>query len=149
MPRFWWLLSAAILPFVSGCTQPSGEQTERKVTTEDVRRDVKQAVETTQTAAEQAKQEFEMRIKTSLADMEVQIAKLQEKGRALKDEAKIRWDEKMADLQAKQQVARQKLDELGTTTGEAWGHLEQGATSAWEDVSEAFQAAAKEFTAGG
>jgi hypothetical protein len=51
----------------------------------------------------------------------------------------------MADLKAKQEVARDKLDELRTSTGEAWGHVEKGAQAAWDDVRKAFQEAAKEF----
>jgi hypothetical protein len=37
------------------------------------------------------------------------------------------------------------LDELGKSTGEAWGHLEKGAQAAWDDLREAVQKAAKEF----
>jgi hypothetical protein len=77
--------------------------------------------------------------------MEEQTERLHEKGRALKDEAKTRWNEKMAELEAKQKVARDKLDELRTSTGEAWGHVEKGAQAAWDDVRKAFQEAAKEF----
>jgi hypothetical protein len=96
-------------------------------------------------AAGQAKEDFETRLKAGLADMETEIERLHDKGRALKDEAKTRWNEKMADLEAKQKVAREKLDELGKSTGEAWGHLEKAAQSAWDDVRKAFQEAAKEF----
>jgi hypothetical protein len=77
--------------------------------------------------------------------MDAEIAKLREKGLALKDEAKTRWNEKMADLKAKQEAARKKLDELGTSTGEAWERLEKGAQSAWDELQKAFQEAAKEF----
>jgi hypothetical protein len=147
--RSWWLLSAAILFADSGCTKAPVEHTVRKVpsevTTEDVRRDTEKAMDTAKDAAVQAKEDFRMRLKSGLAEMEVQIAKLHEKGHALKDEASTRWNEKMADLKAKQKVARDKLDELGTSTGEAWGHLEKGAQAAWDDVRTAFQEAAKEF----
>jgi hypothetical protein len=51
----------------------------------------------------------------------------------------------MADLKAKQEAARKKLDELGTSTGEAWERLEKGAQSAWDELQKAFQEAAKEF----
>jgi len=37
------------------------------------------------------------------------------------------------------------LDELRTSTGEAWGHLEKGAQAAWDDARHAFEEAAKEF----
>lgn len=77
--------------------------------------------------------------------MEVEIAKLYEKGVALKDEAGVRWSEKMAELKAKQKVAREKLDEIGTSTGEAWGRMEKGAQAALDDLRKAFQEATKEF----
>jgi hypothetical protein len=51
----------------------------------------------------------------------------------------------MADLEAKQQVARDKLVEVRKSTGEAWGHMEKGAQASWDDVRTAFQEAAKEF----
>jgi hypothetical protein len=147
--RSWLLLSAAIVLAGSGCTQAPVEHTVRKVpsevTTEDVRRDTEKAVDTAKDAAVQAKEDFETRLKAGLAAMEVEIARLHEKGLALKDEASTRWNEKMADLKAKQKVARDKLDELGTSAGEAWGHLEKGAQAAWDDVRKAFQEAAKEF----
>lgn len=145
MPRSWWLLSAAVLVTCSGCMEAPVEHTVRKVTTEDVRRDAEKAVDTSARAAAQAKEDFEMRLKASLAEMEKEIDRLREKGHALKDEAKTRWAEKMADLEAKQQVARDKLDEVRKSTGEAWGHMEKGAQAAWDDVRKALQDAAKEF----
>jgi hypothetical protein len=51
----------------------------------------------------------------------------------------------MADLEAKQQVARDKLGEVRKSTGEAWEHLAKGAQSAWEDVRKAFREATEEF----
>lgn len=145
MTRSWWLLGAAVLVTCNGCTEAPVEHTVRKVTTEDVRRDAEKAVDTSARAAAQAKEDFEMRLKASLAEMEKEIDRLHEKGHALKDEAKARWAEKMADLEAKQQVARDKLDEVRKSTGEAWGHMEKGAQAAWDDVRQAFQDAAKEF----
>jgi len=151
--RSWLLLSAAVLFAGSGCTKAPVEHTVRKipseipseVSTEDVRRDTEKAVDAAKDAAVQAKKDFELRLKAGLAEMEVEIAKLHEKGYALKEEAGTRWNEKMADLKSKQKVARDKLDELGTSTGEAWGHLEKGAQAAWDDVRQAFREAAKEF----
>ena len=145
MSRSWWLLSAAVLVSCCGCMEAPVEHTVRKVTTEDVRHDAEKAVDTSAHAAAQAKEEFEMRLKASLAEMEKEIERLHEKGHALKDAAKARWKEKMADLEAKQKAARDKLDEVRKSTGEAWGHMEKGAQAAWDDVQKAFQDAAKEF----
>lgn len=145
MPRSWWPLSAAVLVSCNGCTQAPVEHTVRKVTTEDVRRDTEKAVDTATRAAAQSKEDFETRLKARLAEMDEEIGRLHEKGHALKDEAKARWKEKMADLEAKQKIASEKLDEVRKSTGEAWGHLEKGAQAAWEDVRKALQEAAKEF----
>ena len=145
MTRSWWLLGAAVLVPCNGCMEAPVKHTVRKVTTEDVRHDAEKAVDTSARAAAQAKEDFEMRLKASLAEMEKEIDRLHEKGHALKDEAKARWAEKMADLEAKQQVARDKLDEVRKSNGEAWGHMEKGAQAAWDDVRQAFQDAAKEF----
>ena len=73
------------------------EHTVRKVTPDDVRRDTGKAMATAAQAATQAKEDFEMRLTSSLADMDAEIAK------------------------------------------------EKGAQSAWDDVRQAFQAAAEEF----
>ena len=86
-----------------------------------------------------------MRLKSSLADMDAQIVKLHEKGLALKDEAKSRWNETMADLKAKQGAASKQVEELGKSTGEAWERMEKGAQAAWDDLQNAFQEASKEF----
>ena len=145
MPCSSRLLSVAVLVFFSGCMQAPVEHTVRKVTTEDVRRDTGKAVDTATRAAAQSKEEFEASLKASLAEMEEKTERLREKGHALKDEAKTRWKEKMADLEAKQKVARDKLEEVRKSTAGAWGHVEKGAQAAWDDVRKALQEAAEEF----
>jgi hypothetical protein len=147
MLRSLCLLSAAVVASLSlsGCSQTPVEHTVRKVIPEDVERDTAKAVDTATKAATQAKEDLEARLKSSLADMDAEITKLQEKGLALKDEAKARWNEKMADLKTKQEAARKKVEELGKSTGEAWERLEAGAQAAWVDVQKAFQEASKEF----
>jgi hypothetical protein len=140
------LLAAVVASSIwSGCSQPPVEHTVRRVTTEDVRRDTETAVDTAAQAAIQAKEDFESRLKSGLADMDAEIAKLQEKAIDLKDDARTRWNDRFADLKAKRETARRNLDELGKSTGEAWDRLEKGAQSAWDDLQKAFEAASKEF----
>jgi len=145
MLRSSLLLGAAVLVSVAGCAESPVEHTVHKVTADDVRRDTEKAADTATKAATQAKEELERRLNSGLADMDSAIVKLHEKGLALKDEAKARWNQKMADLKAKQEAARKKVDELGTSIGEAWGRLEKGAQSAWDDLQKAFNDVSKEF----
>jgi predicted nucleic acid-binding Zn-ribbon protein len=145
MPRSWLLLSAAVLVFCSGCMEAPVEHTVRKVVPEDVAGTTDKPVDSARQPAAQTKESFEVRLEAGLAEMDDEMERLREKGRALKDEAKARWNEKMAELEAKRKVAGEKLDELRKSTGEAWEHLEKGAQSAWDDVRKAFQDAAAEF----
>lgn len=112
---------------------------------EDVAGTTDNPVDSATPLAAQTKESFEVRLEAGLAEMDDEMERLHEKGRALKDEAKARWNEKMAELEAKRKVAGEKLDELRKSTAEAWGHLEKGAQSAWDDVRKAFQEAAAEF----
>lgn len=145
MFRSSWLLSAAVLVSCAGCAEPPVEHTVRKVIAEDAGRDTEKAADPATKAAIQAKEELEMRLKSGLADMDTAIAKVREKGLALKDEAKTRWNERMADIEAKQEAARRMLDEFGSSTGEARPRLEEGARAAWGDLQKAVQEASKEF----
>jgi len=69
MPRSSWLVSAAVVAScgLGGCSQAPVEHTVRKVTAEDVHRDMEKAADTATKAATQAKEDCERRLKSSLA----------------------------------------------------------------------------------
>jgi hypothetical protein len=115
------------------------------VTSQDVQRDVGQAVSTVAEYSQQAKEEFQKRLAARLKDLDAEIAELREKGRALKDQAKEDWDRKMSDLEAKRHAARAKLAEIGESSADTWKDIQKGAQSAWKDLDKAFREAAREF----
>ena len=84
---------------------------------------------------------MEARLKT----LDAEIEKLREKGSDLKDEAKVKWERKMADLETKRETARTKLAQVRDSSGEAWKDVQKGAQAAWDDLDKAYQDAAKEF----
>jgi TolA-binding protein len=145
MSRVFWILILAGMVAFSGCEQKSADRTPGKVTPEDVRRDAGQAVSTAAEYSQQTKEEFQKKLETQLNELDAKIAKLREKGGDLKDEAKVKWDLKMADLEKKREAARSKLVEIGHSSAEAWKDIQKGATSAWNDLDKAFQDASKEF----
>lgn len=59
--------------------------------------------------------------------------------------AKARWNTTMADLDAKQKIARERLGEVANSTGEAWEHVRDGAKNAWKDLEQAVRKALSEF----
>jgi TolA-binding protein len=140
------MLTLAGLLVASGCGQkPAEQQTTGEVTSEDVRRDTGQAVDTAVEYSQQAKEEFQQRLDARLKELETEIAKLREKGRDLKDQAKVDWERKLAELETKRETTRAKLAELGQSSGEAWKDVQKGAQSAWDELEKAFHDAAGEF----
>jgi TolA-binding protein len=145
MSRIFWILMLSGLFASSGCEQKPANQTPGKVTPEDVRRDAGQAVNTAAKFSQQSKEEFQKKLETQLNELDAKIAKLREKGSDLKDEAKVKWDRKMADLEKKRDAARAKLDEVGRSSAEAWKDVQKGAASAWDELDKAFRDASQEF----
>lgn len=112
MSRFAWMLMLAGLFAALGCEQKPAAPRPGKVTSEHVRRDAGQAVKTAAEFSQQTKDEFQKNLEVRLKHLDAEIAKLREKGRELRDEAKANWDQKMADLETKRDAVRAKLAEV-------------------------------------
>jgi TolA-binding protein len=145
MVRSVWILMLAVLFAALGCERNPADRTHGKVTSEDVRRDAGQAVETAAEYSQQTKEEFQKKLEAQLTELDAKIAKLREKGRDLKDEAKVKWDRKMTDLEKKREAARAKLAEVGHSSAEAWKDVRKGAQSAWDELDKSFRDASREF----
>jgi TolA-binding protein len=145
MRRFVCMLMLAGLFTASGCERKPADPTSGKVTSEEVRGDAGQAVETAAELAQQTKEEFQKSLDARLTELDAEIDKLREKGRDLKDEAKADWDRRMADLETKRDAARAKLTELRDASAEAWKDVQKGAQSAWRDLDNAFRDASRKF----
>lgn len=120
-------------------------ETPSTVTLEDVKRDAAKSADTTATYSQQSKDKLIMDMKEQMATMDANIEKLRLKGKDLASDAKLNWQLKMTDLEAKRKLANEKLEEIGTATSQAWGDVEKGARSAWDELAKAFRNASDEF----
>jgi len=145
MVRFSMLFVVMGFLVALGCERKPANQTPGKVTSEDVRRDAGQAVDTAAEYSQQAKDEFQKKLDAQLTELDGQIAKLREKSVDLKDEAKVNWDKTMADLEIKRDAVRAKMTEAGQSSGEAWKDVQKGAQAAWDDLDKAFRDASEKF----
>ena len=145
MSRYVWLLMLVGLFAALGCERKPADQKPGNVTSEDVSRDASKALDTAVEYSQQAKEEFQKKLETQLNELDAKIAKLREKGRDLKDNAKAGWDRKMADLEAKREATHAKLAEVGHSSAEAWKDVRKGAESAWDELDKAFRDASREF----
>jgi hypothetical protein len=135
---------------VVGCEQQSsapasGDITSGKVSSDDVREDAGKAVDTATEFAQQTKEEFQKTLEARIGEMDAELVKLREKGHELKDEAKEKWEQNLAELETKRDAAQTKLAEVKASSAEAWKDLQKGAQSAWEDMDKAFREASQKF----
>ncbi|MDZ4817392.1 MAG: hypothetical protein SGJ20_00300 [Planctomycetota bacterium] len=145
MYRFVWMLTLVGLLTASGCERKPPDGVPGKVTSEDVRRDASQAAETAAEYSRQTKDEFQNKLENRLKELDAEITTLREKGRELKDQAKVDWDRKMAAVESKRDAARGKLAEVRDSSAAAWKDVQKGAQSAWDDLDKAFHEASREF----
>ena len=145
MARSLRVVMLMVVVVVAGCEPGSTNPTPKKVTSEDVRRDAGKAAETATEYSREAMEEFQKNLEGKLKNLDAEIARLREKGHGLKDQAKVNWDAKMADLETKRDAVRIKLAEIGRSSAGAWKDVKQGAQSAWDDLNTAFHKIASEF----
>ena len=138
-------LSIAFVLSASGCDGPTSPTPLGGVTSDDVRRDAENAIDTAAEFSRQTKDEFQSKLNARLTELDEEIVVLREKGSALKDDAKARWDEKLVNLEIKREAARVKLAEVKDSSAEAWKDLQKGAQSAWSELDTAFREASSEF----
>jgi hypothetical protein len=150
MKRTLFLILAAGSFFNVGCnpdsTPPkSGTEKPVAVTMDEVKRDASETLKSATAYSQQQKNKLVNDLKAELVIMDAKIAELRNKGSELTSEAKIKWDQKIADLNDKRQVVTEKLTEVQNSTAEAWNDVEKGVQSAWAELKKAFQNASSEF----
>jgi hypothetical protein len=145
-------LSSLGLAFLLGCDEKASRvppspptAVPSKVTLDDVNRDAATSLKKIAEYSQQEKEKLVADMKAKIIDMEASIEILRLKGKDLASDAKDDWDLKMAALDEKLKVARERLAEVGDSTSKAWTDVKAGLSSAWEEFSKALQEASKEF----
>lgn len=113
--------------------------------TERMKREV---VEAGQAIAGWAADSRETLIETAqkgLTEVDQQIAQLETRAADLTGEAKTRFEEQNQQLQQKRQAFEERLEELRNSGDDAWKELSGGLRSAFQDLKNATDNAAKQF----
>ena len=138
------LLAPGVL---SGCGEK--DQTESKpatVSREDVKREAKEAYDTTKAYTQEQMQAFREQTEIKLNEYKEEIDKLQAKAEKMGGDAKAKADEQLTALDQKREVLAEKLKELSSSSGNAWEQLKKGIDAALEDLGNAYKKAAAEFS---
>ena len=141
------LFSSAFL-FACG-EQKEAEKSEIEVTSKDVKKETKEAIETAKTYTQQQKREYLQQIEAKMDDLDREIQKLQDKAQSkateLKEESRAELNQSMETLRNKKQAAAQQLAELKSASSNAWHDIKVGEDSAIDELNQAFKQARSHF----
>ncbi|MGW8303323.1 MAG: hypothetical protein ACWGNO_14700 [Desulfobacterales bacterium] len=136
--------------FLVACgDQKEAEKFQKKVTSADVKKEAKEAMETTKAYTLQQKEEYQKQIKAKLEEIDREIQALQAKAQSrateLKEESKAELNQAMEGLLKKKQAAAEKLNELKSASGKAWEDIKSGVDKAMDDLNKAYDQARSNF----
>ncbi len=77
--------------------------------------------------------------------MNAQIDELKVKGEQAKADAKIQYQDKLAELYKKRDAAQTKFQELQQSSEAAWKEMQQGFEKAWTELNSAWKSATNKF----
>jgi vacuolar-type H+-ATPase subunit I/STV1 len=131
---------------LSGCGD--NEQTQSKpaaVTKEDVKKEAKEAYDTTKAYTQEQMQAFREQTEARLAEYEQEIDQLQAKAEKLEGDAKAKAEQQLTELRQKRDAVSEKLKVLSSSSANAWEQIKSGIDAAMEDLGNAYKKAAAEF----
>ncbi|MFM8282454.1 MAG: hypothetical protein ACKOCW_02755 [Planctomycetaceae bacterium] len=138
-------LFLAVITTLGGCSRPAVPPTPRPITPESAgarpTEPEPSPEATTAPAPPNAgplpRDELRRRLETRLERLDREIAAWRAKGARVEERARAEWNEKVAELMVRRDMARAKLDEALEATGAAWDTLRAEAEHAWDELERA------------
>jgi hypothetical protein len=133
--RSIFVLALAVMTFL-GCgptSTPRGAPDE-KVTPRDVAKELGEAGKSAAKLFRQEKEEFQKSMQKKLATLDERLAEMESKANDLRGVAKEKWDVQYTELLSKREALRKELDEVASSSKEAWSEIREGAAKAWGEL---------------
>ena len=119
------------------------------MTSADVKKEAKEAIETTKAYSLQQKEEYQKQMEAKLQDFDREIQSLQDKVKsgasALKEDSIAKFNQSMEELSKKKQAVAEKLNELKSESGKAWEDTKSGVDNAMDELGKAYDRARSHF----
>jgi ElaB/YqjD/DUF883 family membrane-anchored ribosome-binding protein len=132
---------------VTGCGEKKKPQNKTEaVSTQDVKKDTKQAYDTTKAYTQEQIQAFRQQTETKLNEYEKDIDQLQSKAEKLRGDAKVKAEQQLTALRQKRDAVLKKLKELSSSSGNAWDQIKSGIDATMKDLEDTYKKAAAEFS---
>ena len=136
------VIALATLP---GCSKEEQTENNKTVSGEDVKKETKEAYETTKGYTRDQIQAFREQMNTKLMDYGKKIDMLQSQTEELGGDAREKIDHELAAMRQDYADAYDKLNELKTSSSDEWAQLKSDVDSAMNDLSNIYKKATDEF----
>jgi len=92
-----------------------------------------------------SKEAYQQKLQAQLAEWKAETDKLQARADQANADLQIDLNRRVRELQAKQELAKTRLDELRAAGEASWDKLKSGVDKAFHDVGEGIKAASREL----
>ena len=110
-----------------------------KANSADVRKEAGETVDAATAKARQERDEFVVKAKKELAELNKKMSELKNKAKKLSGEGKAKLDRQIQDLEPELKAAEQKLADLKSATGEKWEELKAGVSGAIDRLKQSMK----------
>lgn len=131
--------------FMTSCSKKTPEKVETQVSSEDVKRETGEALETTKTYLKQEKEKYQKEVEATLNDLNDKIKALQAKAEQAGTDTKAKYNEIIEGLRKKQEEAQNKLNDLKSKSADAWEDVKSGMDAALENLKKSYNDAVSHF----
>jgi predicted RNase H-like nuclease (RuvC/YqgF family) len=128
---------------VTGCKKSEKSGTE--VTSQEVKKEAREAYETTMVYTEQKKEGYQKQIEAKLKEYDRKIEELEARAKKLKKQAREEINKEIRMIKKERQDLARKAEEMKTASGKAWEDIKAGVDKAAADLEKAIGKASKHF----
>jgi len=143
-----FLLAVTILLslfFVASCSKEKPEEAKTDITSEEVKKEVGEAVETTGVYLDQKKDEYIRQAEVKMEELGKKTAELENRLEKETAEMKERHKEEILGLKKKQEELQKKINELKSSSAKAWEEFKTGIDAALDDLEKSYEKALSHF----
>jgi hypothetical protein len=115
------------------------------VSAEDLRREVRDALEAAKAYTFQQKDEYQRRLEALTRELDERIDDLRDRAEAVGAEARKEYAQEIEELRQRREAVRQRLARVKSASAEAWEDIKSGVSAALEDLQKAYERARSRF----
>ena len=146
MKKFEFMVAVFVPLFImTSCSKETPEKGETQVSSEDVKRETGEALETTKTYFRQEKERYQKEVEATLSELNDKIKGLQSKAEQAGTDTKAKYNEIIEGLRKKQEEAQNKLNDLKSKSADAWEDIKSGMDAALENLKNSYNEAVSHF----